>query len=140
MWCRAWWRMPLIPALGRQRQADFWVRGEPGLQSEFQDSQGYIEKPCLEKPKKKKKKSYAYKEPINFLKRTMLRNMLTAALCGKLKICPPAGVELALAYQFSPCQMSTITALSWLAAFTVHLFVDWVCRVKMECYQNDSKF
>jgi hypothetical protein len=27
------------------------------LQSEFQDSQGYTEKPCLEKPKKKKKKS-----------------------------------------------------------------------------------
>jgi hypothetical protein len=25
-------------------------------QSEFQDSQGYTEKPCLEKPKKKKKK------------------------------------------------------------------------------------
>jgi hypothetical protein len=50
---RAWWRMPLIPALGRQRQADFWVRGQPGLQSEFQDSQGYTEKPCLEKQKKK---------------------------------------------------------------------------------------
>jgi hypothetical protein len=46
---RAWWRMPLIPALGRQRQADFWVRGQPGLQREFQDSQGYTEKPCLEK-------------------------------------------------------------------------------------------
>jgi hypothetical protein len=45
-----WWRMPLIPALGRQRQADFGVRGQPGLQSEFQDSQGYTEKPCLEKP------------------------------------------------------------------------------------------
>jgi hypothetical protein len=28
---------------------DFWVRGQPGLQSEFQDSQGYTEKPCLEK-------------------------------------------------------------------------------------------
>jgi hypothetical protein len=28
----------------------------PGLQSEFQDSQGYTEKPCLEKQKKKKKK------------------------------------------------------------------------------------
>jgi hypothetical protein len=47
--------MPLIPALGRQRQADFWVRGQPGLQSEFQDSLGYTEKPCLEKPKNIKK-------------------------------------------------------------------------------------
>jgi hypothetical protein len=25
-------------------------RGRPGLQGEFQDSQGYTEKPCLEKP------------------------------------------------------------------------------------------
>jgi hypothetical protein len=41
---------------GKQRQVDFWVRGQPGLQSEFQDSQGYTEKPCLDKPKKKKKK------------------------------------------------------------------------------------
>jgi hypothetical protein len=30
---------------------DFWVRGQPGLQSEFQDSQGYTEKLCLTKPK-----------------------------------------------------------------------------------------
>jgi hypothetical protein len=34
-----WWRMPLIPALGRQRQ----------------DSQGYTEKPCLEKQTKQNK-------------------------------------------------------------------------------------
>jgi hypothetical protein len=53
---RAWWRTPLVPALRRQRQMDFWVRGQPGLQSEFQDSQGYTEKPCLEKPKKRKEK------------------------------------------------------------------------------------
>jgi hypothetical protein len=46
---------PLIPALGRQRQTDFWVRGQPGLQSEFQDSQGCTEKPCLEEKKKSKK-------------------------------------------------------------------------------------
>jgi hypothetical protein len=52
---RAWWRTPLIPALGRQRQVDFWVWGQPGLQSEFQDSQGYTEKPCLEKQKQKQK-------------------------------------------------------------------------------------
>ena len=46
--------MPLISALGRQRQADFWVQGQSGLQSEFQDSQGYTEKPCLEKPNQTK--------------------------------------------------------------------------------------
>jgi hypothetical protein len=52
--------MPLIPALGRQRQVDFWVRGQSGLQSEFQDSQSYTEKPCLEKQKKKQKQIYIY--------------------------------------------------------------------------------
>ena len=45
--------MPLIPALGRQRQADFLVQGQPGLQSEFQDRQGYTEKPCLKKKERK---------------------------------------------------------------------------------------
>jgi hypothetical protein len=61
---QAWWLTPLIPALGRQRQTDFWVRGQPGLQSEFQDSQGYTEKPCLKKQnktKQKTKKNYAQK-------------------------------------------------------------------------------
>jgi hypothetical protein len=42
---------PLISALGRQRQVDFWVWDQPGLQSEFQDSQGYTEKHCLQKTK-----------------------------------------------------------------------------------------
>jgi hypothetical protein len=45
-----------IALLDRQKQADFWVRGQPGLQSEFQDSQGYTEKHCLKKKKNKKKK------------------------------------------------------------------------------------
>ena len=46
---RAWWRTPVIPALGRQRQADLRVQGQPSPQSKFQDSQGYTEKPYLEK-------------------------------------------------------------------------------------------
>jgi hypothetical protein len=43
---------------GRQRQADIWVRGQPGLQSEFQDSQGYTEKPCLGGKKSMKNVKY----------------------------------------------------------------------------------
>ena len=46
--------MPVISALGRQRQVDFWVWGQPGLQSEFQDSQDCTEKPCLAKTKNQK--------------------------------------------------------------------------------------
>jgi hypothetical protein len=49
-----WWCIPLIPALGRQNHADFWVWGQPGLQSEIQDNQGYTEKPCLKKQNKTK--------------------------------------------------------------------------------------
>jgi hypothetical protein len=32
-----WWHTPLIPAFGKQRQANFWVWGQPGVQHEFQD-------------------------------------------------------------------------------------------------------
>ena len=42
--------------LGRQGQVHFWDGGQPGLQSEFQDSQGYTEKPCLKKTKQNKTK------------------------------------------------------------------------------------
>jgi hypothetical protein len=34
-----------------------WVQGQPGLQSEFQDSQDYTEKLCLEKTKKQTKQT-----------------------------------------------------------------------------------
>jgi hypothetical protein len=32
-------------------QANLWVLSQPGLQSEFHDSQGHTEKSCLKKPK-----------------------------------------------------------------------------------------
>ena len=44
------------PNTWERRQADFWVWGQPGQQSEFQDSQDYTEKPCLVKTKTKQKK------------------------------------------------------------------------------------
>jgi hypothetical protein len=51
-----------VPALGRKRHADFWVWVQPGLQSEFQDSQGYTEKPCHEtSPLPQKEFSYLLK-------------------------------------------------------------------------------
>ena len=31
-----------------ETEAGLWHGGQPGLRSEFQDSQDYIEKPCLE--------------------------------------------------------------------------------------------
>jgi hypothetical protein len=47
---QAWWRMPLIPALGRQI-SEFEVSL---VYRVFQDSQGYTEKPCLKKQNKTK--------------------------------------------------------------------------------------
>ena len=32
-----------------------WVQGQPGLESEFQDSQSYTKKPCLWKKQKERK-------------------------------------------------------------------------------------
>ena len=64
-----WWCMPLIPVLGRQRQADYWVWSQPGLQSEFQESQRYTEKPCLKKKKKKKKTNQKNKRKKNKTKK-----------------------------------------------------------------------
>ena len=35
-----------------EASGSLWDQGQPGLQSEFQDSQGYTEKLCLRKKKK----------------------------------------------------------------------------------------
>ena len=61
------WCMPLIPALRRQRQVDLWVCGHSGLQSEFQDSQGYTAKHCF------KKKNYVTRAVL-FLYRNLIQS------------------------------------------------------------------
>ena len=50
------WHVALIPELRSQRQADLRIRGLPGLQSKFQDSQDYTEKLFLEKQTNKQRK------------------------------------------------------------------------------------
>jgi hypothetical protein len=48
----------------QEAEAGGFLSLRPGLQSEFQDSQGYTEKPCLEKQKQqtkqKQKQNYIY--------------------------------------------------------------------------------
>ena len=44
------------PSTWEAEAGDFWVRGQPGLQGEFQNSQGYAEKPCLKKQTTDKQK------------------------------------------------------------------------------------
>ena len=50
--------MPLVPALGRQRLKNL-CEFKANLVYRNQESQGYTEKPCLEKSKERKKKEEA---------------------------------------------------------------------------------
>jgi hypothetical protein len=49
----------VILAFQRQRQADLWVWGQPGLENGFQDNQSYTKNPCL-KENQKGKKNHRY--------------------------------------------------------------------------------
>jgi hypothetical protein len=44
------------PSTREAEASGFLSEGQPGLQSEFQDSHGYTEKPCLKKTPPQKKK------------------------------------------------------------------------------------
>jgi hypothetical protein len=72
--------MRLIPALRRQRQANFWVWGQSALQSEFQDSQCYTEKPCLKQKTKK----------LNLLRNIQNVNITAASFFPQLQ----SGIQL----------------------------------------------
>jgi hypothetical protein len=54
LYARKWYCKPLIPALGRQRKTDLCEFEASLAYNEFQDSQRYTEKPCLEKQNKSK--------------------------------------------------------------------------------------
>ena len=58
-----WWYIPLLPVLRRQRQADLQVPGQPEVENEFQNSQGYTEKPWLKE--RKKRKHFTFIKPLN---------------------------------------------------------------------------
>lgn len=50
-WCWPWFCMPLIPAVARQRQVDLCEIDAYSINKEFQDSQSYVERPCLKQNK-----------------------------------------------------------------------------------------
>jgi hypothetical protein len=54
-WGRAVVAHVFNPSTWEAESGGFLSSRPPGLQSEFQDSQGYTDKPCLKKTKKKKK-------------------------------------------------------------------------------------
>jgi hypothetical protein len=85
-----WWHTPLIPALGRLRQVDFWIQGQPGLhKSEFQDSQDYTKKPCLENKQTNKTKKVGERKrnllKCGFRTGTILSSMEFWKLIGSMR-------------------------------------------------------
>ena len=141
--CRAWWRTPLIPALGRQRQEDFWIWGQPGLQSEFQDSQGYTENPCFEKTNKQKNKPKKKKKRKKERKKKRKKN---SELLKKLKFSsdkPHRTRALVLFFlkwtqvQFSAPHWAVVTQVIGRlndTGFLGHLQVTWVYSPFLHIY------
>jgi hypothetical protein len=54
---KVWCHTTLVPAPWEQRQTDLEVQCQPGQQNEFQDIQGYTEKPYLKTNKQTKTKT-----------------------------------------------------------------------------------
>ena len=65
---------------------DLGVQGQPDLQREFQDSQGYTEKPCLTKQNKKSREEKERKETNFFLmkKKTVVMRRVDSELRSEM--------------------------------------------------------
>jgi hypothetical protein len=72
------------PSTREAEAGGFLSRGQSGLQSEFQDNQGYTEKPCLEtkqnKTKQNKTKQNKTKQNKSFRKRKKLEPLRVVLL------------------------------------------------------------
>jgi hypothetical protein len=106
-----WWCMLLIPALGRQRQVDFWVRGQPGLQSELaratQRNPGQKTKTTTTTTKKNpKNQTKTKKNPQN------RRKICVAYLC----LCRPGQSALDL----RELDLQTIVSTWWCACWELN--------------------
>jgi hypothetical protein len=55
------------PSTWEAEAGGFLIRGQPGLQSEFQDSQSYTEKPCLNKKEEEEEKKRKKPHTIQLL-------------------------------------------------------------------------
>ena len=105
-----------MTVLWRQIQVDFWVRGQPGLKSEFHDSQGYTEKPYVEKRKRKKEATFVCRCPAK-------------DLCRPSSFCFSQFMLALLKWNRGLCSSFILSALTVSCPHIFHssLMYEWVC-------------
>ena len=69
------------PSIWETEAGRFLSSRQPGLQSEFQDSQDYTEKPCLKKTKTNKQKNKTNKNKTKQGKTWLLLGMVEEVYC-----------------------------------------------------------
>ena len=124
--------MPSIPALWRKRQVYFWVGFHSGLHSEFYDSQVYIEKSCLEKPKPKLKQKTKGKHrgQIHNLEIFIFQFSTAAQYGWSCQVFPFKLMDFAL---FEPQWQQVLKFLTQGNTFPSSLLILWLNR-RRKCY------